>query len=249
MQNNIVDLYRKYLDIKSKGWIKTKRKGAGGIGYTFETLLNKEEENFPLPDFKGIEIKTMRKNSKSMLHLLNITPDGDYLFPIKRVLEKLGYPSKTNPKYKVFQMDVTTQEYTRVGANKKIKLHVNYEEEKLELIAETTSGKNLDINISWSFELLKEHVEFKLKYLAIVKAYNKIINGIEYFKYCEIKFYELKDFNKFLWLIELGIIKVTFNIDVFKNGRRIGQVHDHGTNFSINEAYLCNLYNNIEVDV
>ena len=44
------------------------RDGPGGVGYTFENLLGKAEENFPIPDFKGIEIKT--KNNDVIDHRL-----------------------------------------------------------------------------------------------------------------------------------------------------------------------------------
>ena len=53
-------LYKEFLKIKKKGWIKTMKKGYGGVGYTFERLLGKEVDSFRIPDFHGIEIKTMR---------------------------------------------------------------------------------------------------------------------------------------------------------------------------------------------
>ena len=34
--------------VKNKGWIKSLRKGDTGIGYTFETLIGKKEENLPI---------------------------------------------------------------------------------------------------------------------------------------------------------------------------------------------------------
>ena len=249
MQQDMEELYNHYLKIKERGWVKSRRSGPGGIGYTFESLLGKEEDTFPLPDFGNIEIKTMRKNSRGKLHLLNVTPDGDFLFPLKRILDKLGYPSKRDPGSRVFMMSVNAQEYTKVGSSKRIKLRVNRDEEKLELIAESIKGKNLNIDVSWSFQILKEYLELKLKYLAIIKADNQIINGEEYFKYSEIMFYQLKDFESFIRLIEYGVITVTFNIGVFKKGKRAGQIHDRGTNFSLNIGYLCNLYKKIIIKI
>ncbi len=58
------------------GWIESKRKGTTGIGYTFETLLGKEEESFPIPDYGSIEIKTRYRNAKFPITLFNATPDG-----------------------------------------------------------------------------------------------------------------------------------------------------------------------------
>ena len=57
MKNNTFEEIFK--QIKEKGWIQSKRKGPTGIGYTFEELLGKQEDNMPIADFQGIEIKTV----------------------------------------------------------------------------------------------------------------------------------------------------------------------------------------------
>ena len=69
MQENINKLLSEFERIKEMGWIKEKRKGLGGCGYTLETLLKKEEDNFPWPDYNNIEIKTMNQKTKNNLHL------------------------------------------------------------------------------------------------------------------------------------------------------------------------------------
>lgn len=245
MEKTIQELYNLYLEINEMGWIKSKRIGPGGIGYTFETLLNKEEDAFPLADFKGVEIKTMRKNSRRVLHLFNITPDGNYLFPIKRVLDVMGYPSKHDCNYKVFSMTINARDYTMLGLSKRAKLYVNREEGRIDLIAESSTGKDLNIDISWSFDLIKERIEWKLKHLIVVLADSIIINNCEYFKYSEVYFYELRDFDFFLTLIEIGVIAITFNIDFFRDSRRMGQIYDHGTCFSFPYCYIGFLYKRI----
>lgn len=242
------ELYDQYLKINKMGWIKTKRNGPGGIGYTFETLLNKEEDTFPLADYNGIEIKTMRKNSRRVLHLFNLTPDGDYLFPIKRVLDIMGYPSRHDKNYKVFMMNVNAREYTMLGYSKRAKLYVNREERKIDLIAETSKGNDLNVNISWSFDSIKERLDWKLKYLMFVFADSKFIGDSEYFKYSEACFYNFRDFDTFLLMIEIGVITITFNIDFFRSGRRMGQVYDHGTCFSIPYGYIGFLYKRLNID-
>ena len=243
------DLYKLYLKINRMGWVKSKRKGPGGIGYTFETLLGKEEDDFQIPDFKSIEIKTMRFFSKRTLHLFTLTPDGDFLFPIKRLLDTIGYPSKFDVSCKIFQANANACEYSMVGLSKKIRLNVNYEKQKVELLAFKSSGQKIDVNISWSFELLEKTLESKLKNLAIVMAKHKVLNNEEYFHYSKIIFYKIRDFDTFISLIEKGIITIIFNIDVFKSGKRIGQVHDHGTGFCINLNNVDSLYKKIILDV
>ena len=119
------------------------------------------------------------------------------------------------------------------------------EEEKLELIGYNCVNENLNINVSWSFDLLRKRLNTKLEYLAIVRADEKKSMGVRMHRYNELHIFKLKSFEKFLWLLENGIIKVSFKIGVFKSGKRIGQIHDRGTDFSINYSYLNNLFDKI----
>ena len=111
-------------------------------------------------------------------------------------------------------------------------MKVNYLEEKIELLYFKENIKQ-EIGVSWSFEILKERMEFKLMYLALVTAKNKNINGTEYFNYNSITFYKLKNFKHVLKQIENGKIKITFKIRTFKEGPKKGKTHDGGTDFSI----------------
>ena len=90
----------------------------------FEILIGKEK-NFPIANYGSIEIKTTRMYSKKRIHLFSATTNGDYLFPIKRVLEKLGQPNKERPEYKVFQMDFNDTEYSNIGYYKRGKIVLN----------------------------------------------------------------------------------------------------------------------------
>lgn len=242
MDNKLLKLNNKFRKINNMGFIRSMRRGTTGVGYTFENLLGKPEENFPIPDFNDIEIKTLREKSSAKIHLLNITPDGDYLYPIKRIQSMLGYPDKNNPKYKVFNVDVCANEFKSIGYYKKIKLVVNRHNKKLDMVAINNKGENLNLNISWSFKLLEERLNLKLKILAVIMAESKFINESEYFYYKNISYYKLKDFDTFLNLIEKGIIIITFKIGVFKSGKRIGQIHDRGTSFSIRKEDINLLY-------
>ncbi len=220
------------------------RNGPTGVGYTFEQLLNKEEDNKPIPDFEGIEIKTLKYFSKRKIHLFNATPDGDYLFPIKRVQTKLGYPDKEYPQFKVFCVSLKANEFKSIGS-KKIKVQVNREKEKIEVIAYNMFGWKMDINVSWSFELLEKSLITKLQNLAIVKSCYRRIKKEDYFFYTGISFYKLKDFETFLELIEKGIIPITFKIGLHKDPEKFGITHDRGTDFAIMEDDIPLLFNKI----
>ena len=74
------ELVTKLKGVYEKGWIKTLRAGDTGVGFTFETLIEIQANSSKEPDFKGIEIKTSRKNGNSNLQtLFSKTPEwGEY---------------------------------------------------------------------------------------------------------------------------------------------------------------------------
>lgn len=249
INENIKLLYNKFIKIKNMGWIKSQRKGTGGIGYTFEELLGKPEENFPIPDFNGIEIKTGRKYTRKTVHLFSTAPDGDYLFPNERILKYVGYPDKDFKDVKIFNMTFDAKKYRKIGLFKEAKFFINKKEEKIDFIARQVDGRNFDIDTSLSFKMLEERLNLKLKYLARIIADVKKIDEIEYFNYQKITFYKLKNFNSFLNLIEKGYIEIKFNIGVFKSGNRMGKIHDRGISFCINERYINMLFDEIKLDL
>ena len=244
MKDNIIILYKKFLVIKKMGYVKILRNGVTGIGYTFEYLIGKSEDNIPVADFEGIEIKTMHRFSKRKLHLFNATPDGDFLFPIKHLVEEMGYPDTIYKDKKILNISINSKEFTNIGYYKKIKLKVNYEKEKIELIG-IKNGKTIDLSISWSFNLIRDRLKSKLEYLAVIEASSKVIESIEYVHYNKIRFYKIKDFNSLIDLVDKGLITITFKVGIFKDGRRAGQTHDRGTDFSIKYDDISNLYKRI----
>lgn len=239
------DLYKKFDKIRNMGWIQSKRKGSTGIGYTFESLLGIQENSFAVPDYNGIEIKTMRILSRKNIHLFSAEPDGDYLFPTQRILDKLGYPCKEKKEYKVFMSAAKGKSFSYIGYSRKVKLEI--ENNKISLIAKDRYDNPIKVDTSWSFDLLKNRLYTKNKYLAIVKAKKMTKDDIEYFHYVHIDFYKIKSFESFIDLIEKGIITVTFKINVYKNGIKEGKIDNHGTDFSIKEEEIEELYTKIDI--
>lgn len=235
------ELKEKFIIIKNKGWIESMRYGTSGIGYTFESLIGKKEDNFFLPDYDDIEIKTVKIFSKQKIHLLNLTPDGDNLFPIKEIVNKLGYPDKDYPNFNVFNMSFNARDYTKINKNTHGKIKVNKRDKKIELIIRKGLIEK-SIGISWSFDYISERIGIKIKKLALVETYHKLIYGKEYYKYHVLKYYELKEDN-FIRAIEEGKIEITFKIGIFKKGERFGQIHDRGTDFSIYIKNIESIYN------
>ena len=242
IDQNIIDLKNDFQRIKEKGWIKSLYKGTGGIGLTFEKMLNKEIENFEIPDYQGIEIKTHWSFSKSYTTLFNATPDGKELFEIKRLRNKYGYPDKDLKNYKVFYGFVNATEKNFIGIKHQYKLNVNKDEKRIYLNIYDKKGNLIDTDTYWSFDMLEEKLKRKLTTLAYVKALKRTKNKEEYFKYISITFYQLKSFETFINLIEDGTIIINFNVGIFKKGDKIGEIYDHGTGIRIDNKDLDKLF-------
>ena len=231
--------------IKNLGWIKEKRHGLSSMGCTFEDLLNKETDDLPVPDYENIEIKVMNDNTKTNLHLFHLVPDGDFLFPIERILYAIGCPGREDRSERRLFRTFKADEYTKLVFGQRGIIKVNYDESKVELIVINHKNENINIGISWSFDYLKERLLLKLKYLAFVRVSSCIICGEGYYHYHDIYFYKLKSFETFIDLIDKGIIEITFKIGTHRSGNRIGKAYDHGTDFSIKVANLEQLFDRI----
>ncbi len=243
--NNFRKLLSKFMQVKNMGWIKSKRNGTTGIGYTFEELIGKKEDFSFKPDFLDIEIKTMRHYSKQKIHLFCLNPDGDCDYPIKQLCEKLGYNSKTKENIRIFRTEAISNEYSMFGHYTKVRLIIDRISKKVKFEA-IKNEKAINLKISWTFDSIKERINTKLLNLALVLAKNKYINGKEYFYYYKIKFYKLRSFETFLKQLEKGKIKICFNAEAIIENGRIEKINDRGTCFLIDKKDLTELYKLVE---
>ena len=119
------NLKKKFDEIKKSGWIKSKVKGKGAGGITFEVLLGKERENFEIPDYDGIEIKTTSQKGFK-IGLFNSAPDNE-LFEIRRLINTYGYLNTQN--IKVFRFYVNSKNHTKIQTGISFKLKVDKNKE------------------------------------------------------------------------------------------------------------------------
>lgn len=244
---NVISLKKEFERIKKMGYIKSTRSGYTGIGKTFEDLIGKAEDTLEEPDYHGIEIKTKRGYSKGYTTLFCAAPQGKSEFETKRLSNTYGYPDKILKNKKVLANSVQANYPTLIAGHFSFRLQIDYEKQKIYLIIKDRNGTLLESNAYWDFSTIQEKLERKMKILAFIKAWPKRIDGIDYYKYYDIKFYQLKSFEKFLKLIEQGVIRITFKIGVVRRGERMGEIHDRGTGFEIEECNLKKLFNPIEI--
>lgn len=248
MYQDMIELKAKFERIKNMGYVKSSRGGSTGIGKTFEDLIGKEEDTLETPDYKHIEIKTKRGYSNSYTTLFNATLEGPHELETQRLKNKYGYPDRILKDCKVLNATVQADCFTLVANRYYFKLKVDRKKGKVFLIIADKRYYLYEQNAYWSFALLKEKLERKLKFLALVKAWPNKINNEDYYKYYDIKFYKLKSFDYFIDLLEKGLIKVTFKMGVYRSGERFKEPKDRGTSFEIQEENLELLFDKLEIE-
>ncbi len=243
----LINLKQEFERIRKMGYVESTRTGFTGIGKTFEDLIGKSEDTLKTPDYHGIEIKTKKGYSKSYTTFFNVTPKGNSEFEIKRLCNAYGYPDKVLKNKKVLAVSIMANYPTLVANRFLFKLDIDYDNEKMFLSIRDKNMKFLEKNTYWEFEDIKERLENKLSFLAYIKAWPNNIGGKEYYKYYDIQFYQLRDFQEFLKLMEEGKIRITFKIGIFREGNRKGEIHDRGTGFEIKEENLEKLFRKIKI--
>lgn len=248
MKLQIKNLNEEFIKIKKMGWIKSVNKGSNGIGFTFESLLGITKNELEIPDYNGIELKTRRYSSTSYIILFSCKPEGKYYHEVERIKDKYGYPHSMFGQYKVLNNSVYANKKNKIGKKYYFKLDVDIKEERIYLLVYDINKNLLERDVYWDFDILKEKLYRKLKYLALVKAHSKKYSpdSSEYFRYDSMQIYQLKNFETFINLLARGIIRINFKLNIKTSGEKIGQIHDHGTSFDIQEHNILKLYDKYE---
>lgn len=242
IKKNFIELNKKFNEIKNKEYIKGIYNNLSAIGRTFEQELGLERNKESVPDYENIEIKTKRPYTKSYINLFCAVPTGEEENELKRIKDTYGYPCKKDKKYKVIYAEIYGDKINSAGMKYKYKLEVNKENQKLYLCVYNKYNELIEKKSYWTFEYLEQRLMTKLKYLAVINAWPKEIEGWNYFKYYKINYYVLKKFERFLDLIENGKIKLTLKVGIYLDPENYGKMYDHGCAFGISEENLKELF-------
>jgi len=248
MRKSIGELKDVFDTIKEKGWVKSICKGNNGVGLTLENLLGIDRNELEIPDYKGIELKAKRYSSKSYIILFSSKPEGRFYHESQRLKDTYGYPHKIYKQYKILNNSVYCNKKNRIGMNYYFKLDVDRKEQKIYLVVYDVKNNQLERSVYWDFEIVREKLYRKLKYVALIKAYSKkdSYNNSEYFKYDSLKIYQLTNFENFIEALEKGKIRLNFKLNIKTKGEKTGQIHDHGTSFDILEGDFEYLFERVE---
>lgn len=225
---DLIDITEK---ITTTGWHSSTRSGSTGIGKTFEDLLNKKEDNLATPDFFDIEIKTRSRISNSLITLWTKSPSNP-MGANSLLRERYGVPSDKFPDVKTLHVTVSGKNMTissKYSHNFKIK--VDRQSKRVILEVYDQSNKLIDNSTYWSFDVLTQQIEKKLKIIAIISAdVRDTPEGKEY-KYHDIHLITGLTIDGLINAIESGDLKIDLRLGVYSSGKNKGKPHDYGTGF------------------
>lgn len=102
--------------------------------------------------------------------------------------------------YNVLNASIYSKHKNKIGLNFFLELKEDKPNQKLYLIIYNKNKEIIENEVYWDFDILKEKLYRKLKYLAYIKAKKKKINNKKYFKYYEMKIYKLRNFETFIYI-------------------------------------------------
>lgn len=244
MNNDILALKEKLDKIKNLGWIECENKNKSVTGKTLENLLEINPDNFEIPDYNTVEIKSKVSKRENYIDLFCATPDS-YVLETKRLYDKYGYLDSNN--YKILNFVLYGEFLKPINNEYSARLRIDYKNKKVIMEVYNKDNELIDNLSSWSFELLEEKLSRKLNYVCFVEGDKKFSHNTLYVRYDKYKFYKLKKFSDFIQLLKRGQIRISFTLGVYKSGIKSGKMHDHGTQFSIRKENLKLLFDEIKL--
>lgn len=240
MIEDFLVLKNEFKRIKRMGLIEPLRKGSTGLGYTFETLLNKKEDQECLPDFRGIELKTKLGYSKSPLTLFTFAPKRFKETATNYIFEKYSYPKYNDKNTLEFKRDVYSKKLIK-RFNYEFKLSVDYFDQQI-VMKSYYNGKFVEDVCYWDFKTLEKKLKVKLSKLAIIYAYPYKKDNKLYYKYLKMNTYKLRGFFEFLQLIQQDkiFVKIGLQNKIEKDGNVI--IDNHGVAFKIHNEFIEELF-------
>lgn len=242
------EFLRKMERIKKMGFVETHRAGDTGIGKTLEDLLGITENNIAGPDFSIYELKSARKESRSMLTLFTKTPQPENA--IRVLLEVFGYLQRkrhsnyeqitlTGKKEDISKIPIKDKElHSTIDAGKPNSQGLKLKIAEDKIIVENNKG----VEAYWDYQNLRESFNRKYKGLVYILADHKKELGKELFHFDEGYLLHGFSFERFSELVKEGKIKADLRVGHYANGR----LHDHGSGFRIFPRYLPNCFEKIE---
>ncbi|MDR3307067.1 MAG: MvaI/BcnI family restriction endonuclease [Endomicrobium sp.] len=216
----------KFKSIKDMGFVRAKRSGATGIGYTLESLLEITENNKAQPDIDGAELKAHRTNVNGLITLFTFNNKVWKMHSLDAVKE---YGSKNKD--------------GRHGLYYTMSLKPNsaglfLDVRKTEISVRHISGEVVAV---WQLQTLADRFMQKIPALLFVSTFTEERDGVEYFHYYRAQL--MKGTSPELLSDQFRAENILVDLRLHDKGT---MARNHGTGFRTYEDKLPLLFNNIK---
>lgn len=224
------EFLRRFDAIESMGFVKTRRPGPTGVGYTLESLLGIKENNSPRGDLLGMEIKAYRDdevffNDRTRMNLFLKEPIWvDDLTTADRI-RKYGYVGK-------FNRQSWYQSVTNKQNQNELTLRVQRDLQRVEL------EKSSRVIGYWTFDTLERRLREKLTEMVFVSAATQHNGAEEVFHYRSVTWCNRPALTSFLELIESGDVVLELRMHL----KESGSARNHGTAFRLHKHRIRDLF-------
>ena len=219
------ELLSKMERIARSGFIPAECTGSTAIGRTLESALGLAINSSPLPDYKGIEIKSKRRESKTRKTLFAKVPDWELssLNSFREFLDAYGYE-----KNGLRRLNCTVNALRRNPQG--LKLAVDY---GFDLLLESgeKNGEVFNNILVWALPILRQKISEKHKETFWVSAETRKVGGREEFLFKSVEYTRSPRSHQFSDLLATGLVTIDHLI---KEKGRVA--HERGPLFKINKT-------------
>ena len=212
--------------IKQMGYVRSMRRGATGIGYTLESLLEIDENNISAPDLGTFELKAQREHHTGMTTLFTFNRKAWIMRPLDAV-RKYGSPDENG----------------RLGIYYTMELVPNSAGLFLYVGDRSVAVRSIDGSLiaEWQLTEIARRFNAKSKNLLLVKARVEERSGREYFFFHRAR------------LLSGGvtdsILKSQFESGLLRLDLRLhdqgSSARNHGTGFRVYEKDLEHFFQSV----
>jgi len=231
------ELLHKLSIISHKGFIPTVTAGDTGVGMTLENELGISANSSKSPDYKGIELKATRVDTKgkqkNKSQLFSKIPKWQ-LSPIgsaKALINKRGYLDSDGAK--ALRHTISGIKPNSLG----LFFDIDYANEYLRQMFKDEKF-NIEHDTTWLLSDLKDALKKKHKETFWVKAQHNSNRAAEEFRYVEVEHTSNPLIDKLETLIETGIITMDYTMHI----KETGDVRDHGYLFKLKKDSKAALF-------
>jgi len=187
----------------SDQWFESEVTADTGIGRTIETMLDIPMNCSKSPDYKGIELKSIRLKRSAVSSSLFTNMPNWTLSRCKssqEIVDRYGYMSDG---HRTLQVTVQAAKANAQG----LQLQVNHLQELLEMQHMAEEHKNADVAV-WQLMALHKRLLEKHHETFWIEVQNEMHDGKEYFKYSRIQHTKNPNVGQFDILLDQSKIKL-----------------------------------------